>query len=127
MFNSESPRELYELYFVFACIWAFGSTLSFEAGNNIRLEFSLWWNNEFKAVRFPSIASAPTVFDYFIDPDTNTLAPWTDRVPKFDPDPDLPVYSSLVPTAQTTCIRYFVDLLVKEQQPVLLVGPSGCG
>ena len=24
---SESPKELYELYFVFACIWAFGGSL----------------------------------------------------------------------------------------------------
>ena len=73
------------------------------------------------------ISYAPTIFDFYIDPDTNCLAPWVEKVPKFDPDPELPIYTSLVPTPQTTCLRFFLDLLLKAQQPVLLVGPSGCG
>ena len=127
IFNSESLREMYELYFVFACVWAFGSALSFEAGNNLRLEFSMWWTNEFKAVRFPTVSSAPTIFDFYIDHETHSLVPWTDKLPKFEPDPDLPIYTSLVPTAQTTCLRFFIDMLIKAQQPILLIGPSGCG
>jgi dynein heavy chain len=30
----ECPKELYELYFVFACVWAFGSALFQDQVNN---------------------------------------------------------------------------------------------
>ena len=33
----------------------------------------------------------------------------------------------LVHTAETTRIRYFVDLLVEKERPVMLVGNAGCG
>lgn len=46
---------------------------------------------------------------------------------RFDPDPDLPIYTTLVPTMQSTCIRYFLDLFIRTQQPILLVGSSGSG
>lgn len=127
--TSENPRELYELYFVFACVWAFGSALSGEGygQTNQRNDFSGWWISEFKAVRFPVGPTCPTVFDFCIDSDVQALVPWSERVPKFDPDPDLPIYTTLVPTPQSTCIRYFLDLLMRGGQPILLVGPSGCG
>lgn len=33
----------------------------------------------------------------------------------------------LVPTAETVRIRYFLDLLMKNKHPVMLVGSAGCG
>ena len=123
----ESPREMYELYFAFACLWAFGSALSSEPASNQRLEFSQWWIVEFKAVRFPVCESAPTVFDFFIDPDTHQLVPWTERMLRYDLDPDVPIYDSLFPTIQVICVRYFLDLFINAQQPILLIGPSGSG
>lgn len=33
----------------------------------------------------------------------------------------------LVPTAETIRIRYFLDLLMKNKHPVMLVGGAGCG
>ncbi len=128
--SSDNPRDLYELYFVFSCVWAFGSALAEGSGQqsiNQRSDFSEWWVVEFKSVRFPVTFQCPTVFDFCIDADLQTLVPWTERVPKFNPDPDLPIYTTLVPTAQSTCIRYFIDLLTRGGQPILLVGPSGCG
>lgn len=34
------------------------------------------------------------VFDYYIDPDTKKFLPWTDRVPSFELDPDVPLQVS---------------------------------
>lgn len=53
-----------------------------------RVEFSRWWINEFKTIKFPSQG---TVFDYYIDPDTKKFLPWTDKVPAFELDPDVPL------------------------------------
>lgn len=118
----DSAKELYELYFVFACLWAFGgamfqdqvsirpagprppcrrlpASLSWACGAALvfsqlvdyRVEFSKWWVNEFKTIKFPSQG---TVFDYYIDPDTKKFLPWTDRVPSFELDPDVPLQVS---------------------------------
>lgn len=53
-----------------------------------RVEFSKWWTNEFKTIKFPSQG---TIFDYYLDPDTKKFLPWTDKVPSFELDPDVPL------------------------------------
>lgn len=53
-----------------------------------RVEFSKWWINEFKTIKFPSQG---TIFDYYIDPDTKKFLPWTEKVPAFELDPDTPL------------------------------------
>ncbi|XP_012590033.1 PREDICTED: dynein heavy chain 17, axonemal, partial [Condylura cristata] len=89
-----------------------------------RVEFSRWWINEFKTIKFPSQG---TIFDYYIDPDTKKFLPWTDKVPSFELDPDVPLQASLVHTAETIRIRYFMDLLMEKSWPVMLVGNAGTG
>lgn len=114
----DSPKELYELYFVFACFWAFGGAMfqdQVSSGRggarcpgersgrprrgpasvfvlqqlvDYRVEFSKWWINEFKTIKLPSQG---TVFDYCIDPDSKKFLPWTEKVPAFELDPDIPL------------------------------------
>lgn len=52
------------------------------------MEFSKWWVNEFKTIKFPSQG---TIFDYYIDTETKKFMPWTDKVPPFELDPDVPL------------------------------------
>lgn len=84
----DCPKEWYELYFAFACIWAFGSTMFKDQLKDWRMEFSRWWLNEFKTVKFPA---NDTIFNYYIDNDTKKLLPWTEKVEKFELDIDLPL------------------------------------
>ena len=93
--TSESPKDLYELYFVFACIWAYGSALFHDGTIDHRGEFSKWWLSEFKSVKFPP----GSVFDFLVDNFNAEMVPWTTLVPKFELDPDLPLQSVLVHTA----------------------------
>ncbi|XP_075025374.1 dynein axonemal heavy chain 17 [Calonectris borealis] len=120
----DSPRELYELYFVFACAWAFGGAMFQDQLVDYRLEFSKWWVNEFKTIKFPSQG---TIFDYYIDLETKKFMLWTEKVPKFKLDPEVPLQASMVHTAETIRIRYFMDLLMEKQRPVMLVGNAGTG
>ena len=53
-----------------------------------RVEFSKWWVTEFKHIKFPSQG---TVFDYFLDHETKKWLPWSEKVPKFTHDPDMPL------------------------------------
>ncbi|XP_077184230.1 dynein axonemal heavy chain 17 isoform X3 [Paroedura picta] len=120
----DSSKELYELYFVFACFWAFGGAMFQDQLVDYRVEFSKWWVNEFKTIKFPSQG---TIFDYYIDPETKKFMPWTDKVPPFELDPDVPLQASMVHTTETIRIRYFMDLLMEKKWPVMLVGNAGTG
>ncbi len=53
-----------------------------------RVEFSKWWCSEFKTIKFPSQG---TVFDYLIDNESKKWLPWSEKIPKFEHDPDIPL------------------------------------
>ncbi|KAM4697873.1 dynein axonemal heavy chain 11-like [Rhinophrynus dorsalis] len=120
----DSPRELYEIYFVFACVWSFGGPLFQDQLIDYRLEFSRWWNKEMRTIKFPSYG---TVFDYYIDPETKKFTSWSERIPEFDLTPDIPLQTVLVHTAETVRLRYFLDLLLEKGKPIMLVGNAGVG
>ncbi|XP_009976195.1 PREDICTED: dynein heavy chain 9, axonemal-like, partial [Tauraco erythrolophus] len=120
----DCPKELYELYFVFAAVWAFGGSMFQDQLVDYRVEFSKWWVAEFKTIKFPSQG---TVFDFYIDPETKKFEPWSKLIPQFEFDPEVPLQACLVPTAETVRVRYFMDRLLERQRPVLLVGNAGTG
>uniref|UniRef100_A0A672GEB4 Dynein axonemal heavy chain 11 n=1 Tax=Salarias fasciatus TaxID=181472 RepID=A0A672GEB4_SALFA len=122
--SSDSPREIYETYFVFACIWAFGGALSQDQLYDYRVEFSQWWSKEMKTVKLPAQG---TVFDYYLDHQTRRFLPWSETVPPFEMETSTPLQAVLVHTAETVRLRYFMDLLLKRRQPVMLVGNAGVG
>ncbi|XP_064007233.1 dynein axonemal heavy chain 9-like isoform X1 [Pogoniulus pusillus] len=120
----DCPKELYELYFVFAAVWAFGGSLFQDQLVDHRVEFSKWWVAEFKTIKFPSQG---TVFDFYIDPETKKFEPWSKLIPHFELDPEMPLQACLVPTAETVRLRYLVDRLLARRCPLLLVGSAGTG
>ncbi|KAM8734967.1 dynein axonemal heavy chain 11 [Acanthopagrus schlegelii] len=121
---SDSPRELYETYFTFACIWAFGGALYQDQLYDYRVQFSQWWTKEMKTVKLPAQG---TVFDYCLDPQTRRFLPWADTVPLFEMETCTPLQAVVVHTAETVRLRYFMDLLLERRQPLMLVGNAGVG
>lgn len=70
-----------------------------------RNEFSKWFTAEFKVVKFPS---AGNVFSYYIDPETKHFMPWTDMVPTYEFDPDIPLQVCInVPSASGQVLLAF--------------------
>ncbi|XP_068888721.1 dynein axonemal heavy chain 9 isoform X1 [Aphelocoma coerulescens] len=120
----DCPKELYELYFVFAAVWAFGGSMFQDQLVDYRVEFSKWWVAEFKTIKFPSQG---TVFDFYIDPETKKFEPWSKLIPQFEFDPEMPLQACLVPTAETVRVRFLVARLLQRRRPVLLVGTAGTG
>nr|XP_021499024.1 dynein heavy chain 9, axonemal [Meriones unguiculatus] len=121
---ADCPKEMYELYFVFAAIWAFGSAMVQDQLVDYRAEFSKWWLTEFKTIKFPSQG---TVFDYYIDPETKKFEPWAKLIPQFEFDPEMPLQACLVHTSETIRLCYFMERLMERRRPVMLVGPAGSG
>ncbi|XP_033023836.1 dynein heavy chain 11, axonemal-like [Lacerta agilis] len=120
----DSPRELYEVYFAFASVWAFGGALFQDQLIDYRMEFSRWWIKEMRTIKFPSQG---TVFDYFIDPDTKKFTLWSEKIPGTEIEADVPLQTVLIHTSETIRLRYFVDLLLEKGQPIMLVGNAGVG
>ncbi|XP_037911922.1 dynein beta chain, ciliary-like [Hermetia illucens] len=120
----DCPKEWYEIYFVFAIIWGFGSTLFQDQIIDWRNEFNKWWLNEFKTIKFPA---GGNVFNFYVDQETKKFLPWTNLVPTFELDPDIPLQSTLVHTSETTRLLYFADILTENNHPVMFIGPPGSG
>ena len=106
--TADSPKELYELYFVFACIWAYGAALFHDGTVDHRGEFSKWWLSEFKSVKFPP----GNVFDFYVDKETCEMVPWSTLVPKFELDPDLPLQAVMVHTSGIifSCLKVYCEI-----------------
>ncbi|XP_032136134.1 dynein heavy chain 9, axonemal isoform X1 [Sapajus apella] len=121
---ADCPKEIYEHYFVFAAIWAFGGAMVQDQLMDYRAEFSKWWLTEFKTVKFPSQG---TIFDYYIDPETKKFEPWSKLIPRFEFDPEMPLQACLVHTSETIRVCYFMERLMARRRPVMLVGTAGTG
>ena len=115
---------MYETYFVFALVWAYGSALFHDGATDYRAEFSKWFMNEFKSVKFPPGLS---VFDVWVDPMSSEFTSWNDKVPKFELDSDVPLQACLVHNSETIRMKFFLDILVDTRFPVMLIGLAGSG
>lgn len=62
-----------EFLFVFACVWGIGAGFSEKDGKDFRKDFSNWWKDKYKTIKFPT---KDTVFDYFVDLDASKLEEW---------------------------------------------------
>ncbi|CAH8480381.1 unnamed protein product [Dicrocoelium dendriticum] len=122
--NRDFTKENYEMLFVFCSVWAFGGSLFKDQLADYRIEFSKWWLNEFKQVKFPSTGG---VFDFFWNLNTRKFESWSTRLSKCELDPEIPLEASLVPTVEVARLRFFLDLLIEAGRPVMLVGSAGTG
>ncbi|CAF3486900.1 unnamed protein product [Rotaria sp. Silwood1] len=121
---ADCPKEWWELYFVWATIWAIGGSLFQDQMIDYRIEFSKWFIHEFKSIKFPPHG---TVFDYSIEPQSKRLEPWSKLVDEINFDPELPVQSQLIPTNETVRLSFWLEALTKKGVSVMFIGSAGTG
>ena len=73
IFSCEVIKGL-EYIFVFACVWCMGGSYSEKDAVDYRKEFSKWWKDKWKTVKYPGKG---TVFDYYVDYENNKLEEWS--------------------------------------------------
>ncbi|KAJ3220317.1 hypothetical protein HK099_004389 [Clydaea vesicula] len=117
-------KEWFEIYFIFAAVWSFGGCILQDQLIDYRIEFSKWFNSEFKSGKMPT---SGTIFDYYVDDESKRFVSWTEKVRPYEHDPDVPLASVLVDTPETTRIKYLLDILADNSKPVLLIGNAGSG
>ncbi|CAF1051829.1 unnamed protein product, partial [Rotaria magnacalcarata] len=119
---ADCPKEWWELYFVWATIWAIGGSLFQDQMIDYRAEFSKWFIHEFKSIKFPPHG---TIFDYSIEPQSKRFEPWSKLVDEINFDPDLPVQSQLISTNETACLSFWLEALIKKGVSVMFIGSAG--
>jgi len=117
--------EHFEIYFVFAAVWAFGGAMSITSGTDYRKKFSQYWKDTWKSVKFPHRGE---VFDVFVDQAKHEFVSWADIVPELNFDSgSMNMGSITVPTAETVAIQFWLDNLLPNKHGAMLIGGAGCG
>jgi len=122
--KKETTKEVVEVYFVFACIWGFGSPLSIDKGVDYRKQFNEWWKLQWQIVKLPEVESSQ-IYDFRVDPKTNQFTTWHKLIPSYTHAPDLPFYSIAVSNMETVRQTYIMSLLSTRQHHVQFVGLAG--
>eukprot|EP00762_Andalucia_godoyi_P000343 ANDGO_03199.mRNA.1 Dynein beta chain len=124
--NYEAGKDVYEMYFVYACVWSFGGALDADNQTDFRLSFSNWFKKEFAAVKYPD---AGTVFDYFVEQvgGQPKLSAWVDQVSKYVHNSDVSFGNIVVQTVDTVRLTALMNMLQDMQYPVMFIGTAGTG
>jgi len=130
--KKEVVKEVTEVYFVWACIWGFGSSLSIDKGVDYRKEFAEWWKLTWQVVKIPGAeelgadpAAVFDVFDFRVDPKSHQLVVWDGLIPGYVHVPDLPFYSIAVANKDSVRLTSVMNLLADNQHHVQFCGLAG--
>jgi len=114
----------FEIYFVLACLWACGSAMSITSGVDVRKEFSKWWKDTWKSVKFPHRGE---IWDYYVDKKKLEFVPWAESVAELSYDSSVPMSMVTVPTGETASINFWMDNLMVRKHGAMLLGSAGVG
>jgi dynein heavy chain, axonemal len=117
--KEEEIKMLYEAFFIFAAMWAYGGSLDEDNKGNFSKTFI-----GMSKIKFPEGGQC---FDYFWDPLEGGWRHWETKVPKFDSNYEGLFNNLVVPTAETTRQRFLLDIHVSARKGVLYVGSAGTG
>ena len=119
-----ADKMLFELFFCFAAVWAFGGALAVKDGEDYRSNFNRWWRSEWRPIRFPD---GGTVFDYYVDGKESRFKPLSEITETVEYDPETPMTSITVPTQETVGFTFWLNTLMDLRAPAMFIGYSGCG
>lgn len=129
--NSFLGEEVTESVFISALTWSIGAGLLDDG----RTKFDSYLkrisglstnpseNSPVPAGEIPT--ALPTLFEYFFDVEKREWVSWMSVVPEYVHDPEMRYNEILVPTIDTVRSKWLVQLMVKINRPVVLVGETG--
>ena len=114
-----------EYIFVFACIWCIGGGYIEKDGKDFKKDFSNWWKEKWKIIKFPSKG---TVFDYFVDIDNSKLEEWSKMSGEaIDIDTSKAIPNYTIPTTDTISAQFLIKQFIQVNHSPMLCGQAGCG
>ena len=123
MSKENKTSENIEKVFLYCALWSFGGLLGVDRNSDSKKKFSTLWKGTFKGIKYHE---AGTIFDYFVDPATATVTPWSDKVPAYSSS-ETNFSNIVVPTVELVRLTYLTSVILKQKRHVLLVGGAGTG
>eukprot|EP00762_Andalucia_godoyi_P000666 ANDGO_05308.mRNA.1 Dynein-1-beta heavy chain len=120
--TSSEAEDLVNRYFCFSFIWSLGASLD----DASRTKFESFTRGRLGGIS-PDFPAEGSVYDYCIDAKTRSFIPWKATVQDFTYLPEMPFFNILVPTVDTTRVRFLLDTLVRSGRNVLITGVTGVG
>ncbi|KAI8843136.1 dynein heavy chain and region D6 of dynein motor-domain-containing protein [Chytridium lagenaria] len=122
---------------LFSSVWSLGGTLDSESRKKFDAFFRRLIDGHENSYPVPStikidkpIPAVGLIFDYVFEKDRKfggTWKLWVDTIEKFEIAPKTKFNAITVPTIDTARYSYLLDLFIKHNKQVLIVGPTGTG
>ncbi|CAF1397791.1 unnamed protein product [Rotaria sordida] len=118
----EYTKSFLERLTIFALIWSMGSLL--ELNDRIKIEQYFIHQNDIDIPK--NISQGDSIFDYLVN-DNGQWEHWSTRVEpwEYPKDEKIDFASILVPNIDNVRITYLINILSKQEKPVLLIGEPG--
>jgi dynein heavy chain len=117
-------KEKLESIFIFCIIWSMGCTVSTQN----RKMMDAYLRTEFASnnVKNPP-PNDGLIYDFKFDVPTATWIYWNKSVQPYVYDSKLSYAELIIPTNDSICYTYLLDILVRNGMHVLMTGPTGTG
>ncbi|PRP75973.1 hypothetical protein PROFUN_01689 [Planoprotostelium fungivorum] len=121
----EKFSEICSSFFLFSLIWSVGGTTDTPG----RRSFSVSLRKDIAQYPEDIIPFPPDgqVYDYHFDQTNRRWINWMETIPEFSIPAGTPFSEIIVPTIDSIRSTFLLDLLVKNGQHVMCVGPTGTG
>eukprot|EP00931_Biecheleriopsis_adriatica_P003888 TRINITY_DN10563_c0_g2_i1.p1 TRINITY_DN10563_c0_g2~~TRINITY_DN10563_c0_g2_i1.p1 ORF type:complete len:2985 (-),score=661.93 TRINITY_DN10563_c0_g2_i1:306-8801(-) len=122
--STEDQKSVYESFFNFALMWTLGGAVADDKIVNHRRAFSSTLKSMARGVKMPDQGEC---YDYRFDASSKEWMHWENWVQKYEPVTDVMYQNIVISNVELERMKFLLDLHVKRQKPMLLVGVAGTG
>lgn len=123
-FNETAQRAI-ERIFVFCLTWSILGGIDADSSERASIVVSDWMERD--NVSWPALPGGDTIFDILVSIDDAGNRAWSDLVPPFQYNPNVPYFQLVVPTTDTVRFSYLAETLLRSMRPVFFTGVTGTG
>ncbi|XP_078053365.1 dynein heavy chain 2, axonemal kl-2 [Augochlora pura] len=117
--DQDAFNNILKMWFFFCLIWSICGTVNEEGRFKV--------DNYIREIE-GSFPLRDTVYEYFVDSRLRSFVSWEERLPQvWRMMPRTAFYKIVVPTVDTVRYEYIIESLLRNEFPVLLLGPVGTG
>ncbi|KAG6586851.1 Dynein heavy chain [Phytophthora cinnamomi] len=120
--KTEEMLELLDKVFAFSLFWSVGATMTVDTHEQFD-NFARELMGDAKL----SIPNAGLVFDYFVDVEQAKFRAWSEIVPKFQYNSQVPYFKMTVATPDSVRFTFLLRTLTAAKRPAYVTGVTGTG
>eukprot|EP00644_Phytophthora_capsici_P004659 jgi/Phyca11/7444/fgenesh1_pm.PHYCAscaffold_19_\ len=120
--KTEEMVELLDKIFAFSLFWSVGATMTMDTHE----QFDAFARELMSEAKL-SIPNNGLVFDYFVDIEQAKFRAWSEIVPKFQYNPQVPYFKMTVATPDSVRFTFLLRTLTAAKRPAYVTGVTGTG